>query len=197
MLKIDFGSGYNLKKDYRSCDFITSPGLDFFYDKNKNMIIDKTGKEIEDESVDVFRIRNVIHHITDIKPLIYYLYKKLKRDGVLFIIDCKEEFYLKNTILDIIWYRFLKNYNEIKIIPYYRDYNKIIKETFNFGSCFLFYNKNEKQASLFYKKKEKYCMEKIIKDLEENGFDYALAFATKEEVEVGAACGQLSIISEF
>lgn len=32
--------------------------------------------------------------------------------------------------------------------------------------------------------------------LEDAGFDYAMAFATQEEVENGAACGQLSIITE-
>jgi hypothetical protein len=28
------------------------------------------------------------------------------------------------------------------------------------------------------------------------GFEYAIAFATKPEIEAGAACGQLSIIVE-
>ena len=39
-------------------------------------------------------------------------------------------------------------------------------------------------------------MEKIIDALKENGYDYAIAVATKAEIEVGAACGQLSIIVE-
>ncbi len=38
--------------------------------------------------------------------------------------------------------------------------------------------------------------EQIKKDLEEAGFDYAVAIATKAEIEAGAACGQLSIIEE-
>lgn len=38
--------------------------------------------------------------------------------------------------------------------------------------------------------------EKIKSELEEAGFDYAVAVATKSEIENGAACGQLSIISE-
>lgn len=38
--------------------------------------------------------------------------------------------------------------------------------------------------------------EEIIKlELAEAGFDYAVAIATKAEVEAGAACGQLSIIN--
>lgn len=39
-------------------------------------------------------------------------------------------------------------------------------------------------------------MENIKKSLEENGYDYAVAIATQAEIEAGAACGQLSIITE-
>ena len=39
-------------------------------------------------------------------------------------------------------------------------------------------------------------MEKIQQQLEEAGYDYAIAIATKAEIEAGAACGQLSIITE-
>lgn len=39
--------------------------------------------------------------------------------------------------------------------------------------------------------------ESIIKqELTEAGFDYAVAIATEAEVKAGAACGQLSIITE-
>lgn len=39
-------------------------------------------------------------------------------------------------------------------------------------------------------------MEKIKKELEQAGYDYAIAIATQAEIEAGAACGQLSIICE-
>lgn len=39
-------------------------------------------------------------------------------------------------------------------------------------------------------------MEQIQQQLEQAGFDYAVAIATQAEVEAGAACGQLSIITE-
>ena len=39
-------------------------------------------------------------------------------------------------------------------------------------------------------------MEKIVEELEKSGYDYAIAIATKAEIEAGAACGQLSIITE-
>jgi len=38
--------------------------------------------------------------------------------------------------------------------------------------------------------------EKIKSELEANGYDFAVAVATKSEVENGAACGQLSIITD-
>ncbi len=39
-------------------------------------------------------------------------------------------------------------------------------------------------------------MENIKKELEQAGYDYAVAIATQAEIEAGAACGQLSIITE-
>lgn len=45
--------------------------------------------------------------------------------------------------------------------------------------------------------KDEYVKEELIKtQLAEAGFDYAVAIATKAEVEAGAACGQLAIINE-
>jgi len=38
--------------------------------------------------------------------------------------------------------------------------------------------------------------ETIKEQLEGTDFDYAVAIATKAEIEAGAACGQLSIITE-
>jgi len=39
-------------------------------------------------------------------------------------------------------------------------------------------------------------MENIKEQLEENGYDFAVAVATQAEIEAGAACGQLCIIVE-
>lgn len=38
--------------------------------------------------------------------------------------------------------------------------------------------------------------EQMKEQLEEAGYEYAIAIATQSEVENGAACGQLSIITE-
>jgi len=39
-------------------------------------------------------------------------------------------------------------------------------------------------------------MDNIIKSLENANYNYAVAIATQAEIEAGAACGQLSIITE-
>lgn len=39
-------------------------------------------------------------------------------------------------------------------------------------------------------------MDEIKKELEQAGYDYAVAIATQAEIDAGAACGQLSIITE-
>ena len=39
--------------------------------------------------------------------------------------------------------------------------------------------------------------DQIKSQLEENGYDFAVAVATQSEIENGAACGQLSIITEW
>lgn len=38
--------------------------------------------------------------------------------------------------------------------------------------------------------------ETICTELENAGFEYAVAVATQAEIDAGAACGQLSIITE-
>jgi hypothetical protein len=38
-------------------------------------------------------------------------------------------------------------------------------------------------------------MDEIAQQLEEAGYDYGVAIATRAEIEAGAACGQLSIIT--
>jgi len=45
-------------------------------------------------------------------------------------------------------------------------------------------------------KKEESVNEEIKTQLEDNGYEFAVAVATQAEIENGAACGQLSIIVE-
>ena len=40
-------------------------------------------------------------------------------------------------------------------------------------------------------------MDTIKTQLEQAGYDFAVAIATQAEIEAGAACGQLAIIAEY
>lgn len=46
------------------------------------------------------------------------------------------------------------------------------------------------------KKEEASVNEDIKTQLEDNGYEFAVAVATQAEIENGAACGQLAIITE-
>ncbi len=37
---------------------------------------------------------------------------------------------------------------------------------------------------------------KIINDIEDSGFDGAIAIATEAEIQAGAACGQMCLVTE-
>jgi len=39
-------------------------------------------------------------------------------------------------------------------------------------------------------------MENIKQQLEDNGYDFAVAIATQAEIDAGAACGQLALVVE-
>lgn len=39
-------------------------------------------------------------------------------------------------------------------------------------------------------------MQEIQKQLEQAGYDYAVAIATQAEINAGAACGQLSLVTQ-
>ncbi len=119
-LKIDFGSGYNPKSGYKTCDITNAPFLDFAYDGEKIIGCKKN-------SVDEFYLRNVIHHIPNLKEVFLMFHFYLKRNGKIKIIDVRKEYYKQNVILDIIWYRYVIPRNEIWFSPIYRDYFEILK----------------------------------------------------------------------
>ena len=145
MLKIDFGSGYNAKPGYKTCDITYAPFLDYVYDIEKNQIIG-----CEKKSVDEFYMRNVVQHIKDLQKCFSMIKEYLKDDGSLVIIDTQKEYFLQNVILDIIWYRFVIPRYEIWFSKSYRDYGKVLTDL-----GFVKINNqtiNEKEVSLWKKK---------------------------------------------
>ena len=81
MLKIDFGSGYNPNKEYKTCDITGSPILNYLYDKKDTIL------NLKEKSVDEFYLRNVVHHIPDLKRTFKCLKKYLKNGGKIKIIE--------------------------------------------------------------------------------------------------------------
>ena len=120
-LKIDFGSGHNKKESFASCDFTNNPFLDFHYDAGKNEIT-----ECFPNSVDIFNLKNVIHHLPDMEKVLSCLKKYLKNNGKIIIIESTKESYLENKILDILWYRYVIPRYDIWISLKYRDYKPIL-----------------------------------------------------------------------
>ncbi len=143
-LKIDFGSGYNHKEGYKSCDITNLPNLDYVYDEKNDKIL-----YLEEESVDEFYLRNVVHHLKDISKTFKCLDKYLKKGAIITIIDVRKEFYKQNLFLDNLWYRFIIPRNEIWFSPIYRDYFKILDEM---NYCKIEYIvKEEKEVSVWKK----------------------------------------------
>ena len=179
MICIDIGSGYNPKEGYLTCD--TEYGCDYYS-------ID----EIPDNFVDVFHMRNVLHHVKDLNTCIKKILTKCKNDAIVDVIDCSEEYFYQNFFLDNLWYRYVNKRPDIYISPKYRDFINIFT-----NNGFLLLEQKIHEEKLILKFKYINIMEESIKkQLEENGYDFAVAVATQSEIENGAACGQLSIITD-
>lgn len=144
-LFIDYGSGYNPKKGYKTCDFTTNPCLD--YNVIDYKIYNKDG-ELPHKSVSIFRLRNVIHHIPNLQKLFENLKNYLMDDGVIEIIDVNEEHYKQNLCLDNLWYRYVNKRNDIWISQNYRDYAKIASKMFKILHNF---KENEKECIVLTK----------------------------------------------
>lgn len=142
LLKIDFGSGYNPKNGYKTCDITNAPFLDFMYDGNKII-------GCKENSVDEFYLRNVVHHIENLEDVFSMLHHYLKKNGIIKIIDVRKECYKQNVILDIIWYRYVMPRREIWFSFVYRDYFEILKNTgFKLVKQYI---ENEKEVSMWRK----------------------------------------------
>lgn len=116
-LKIDFGSGYNPEPDYKTCDFVPLPTLDFWYDEEHNIIVD-----LQPGSVDVFRLKNVLHHIPNMTKICTLLWTYLRVGGIVIVIEPSPEAYGINYLLDCVYYRFVNYKPEIWFSKDYRKY---------------------------------------------------------------------------
>ena len=103
--------------------------------------------DLKEKSVDEFYLRNVVHHIPDLKRTFKCLKKYLKDDGKIKIIECKKENYHANWFLDSLWYRYIIPREEVWFSYKYRDYKKIL---LNIGFKKIeSYEENEKETSIW------------------------------------------------
>jgi len=140
MNKLDFGSGYNPGKDFKTCDIYGY--VDYYFDPISYKID-------TDDKFDYIRCRNVIHHIKDLTKLASELNRVLEDDGILEVIEPRKEYYNENYYLDYLWYRFVIPRYEVWFCNKYRDcrdyFNEFILEEYKI--------EDEKENFIYRKKK--------------------------------------------
>jgi ubiquinone/menaquinone biosynthesis C-methylase UbiE len=125
-LKIDFLSGYNPLSSFKSCDYIYTPKLDFFFDINNYKI------PVPNSTVSILRCRNALHHIAELEKLAEEFFRVLLPGGKILVIECREPYFKNNVLLDTIWYRSVSYRDDIWFATEYRDYEKVFT---SFGFC--------------------------------------------------------------
>ena len=115
---VDFGSGYNPYKNFKTCDVS--------YNCSFHSI-----KDILDNSCKLIRCRNVMHHIKDLEEIFNEFNRVLIKGGKLIIIDCSKEHYKTNLLLDNIYYKSIAKNYDIWYSNKYRDLTKYVNNNFS------------------------------------------------------------------
>jgi len=183
---LDFGSGYAPREGFRTCD-MSGWAIDYRFDTGYYII-----EGLKADSILLLHCRNVLHHIPKLEFLAQEFHRVIMPGGLLQIIDCAPDHYRANVFLDTLWYRGIVPRPEVWWAEKYRDYGTIFSELFTLVNN---HREGEKEHYLFRKGTE-IMTEKIKEQLEKEGYDYAVAVATEAEIQNGAACGQLSIVTE-
>ena len=183
---LDFGSGYRPREGFHTCD-VSGWAIDYRFDTGYYII-----EGLKANSVLLLHCRNVLHHIPKLEYLAQEFHRVLMPGGLLQIIDCAREHYPANVFLDRLWYRGVIPRPDVWYSEYYRDYGIVFSELFTLVN---YHRQGEKEFYLF-RKGTRIMTEQIKKQLEKEGYDYAVAVATEAEIKNGAACGQLSVITE-
>ena len=114
-LNIDFGSGYHPKSGYKTCDITFAPYLDYVYDRDTNTILG-----CKENSVDEFYLKNVLHH-ADIKMVSECLFRYLKNEGIITVIEPLPEKYEYS----------IPSYNRQDYVSVFLDVFEIVSHTSN------------------------------------------------------------------
>jgi len=183
---LDFGSGYRPRKGFKTCD-VSGWAVDYHFDTGYYII-----EGLVANSVFFLHCRNVLHHIPKLEYLVEEFHRVIMPGGLLQIIDCAQEQFPANVFLDRLWYRGIIPRPETWFSEHYRNYGIVFSELFTLVN----YHKQEEKEFYLFRKGTKIMTEQIKEQLEAAGYDYAVAIATEAEVSNGAACGQLSVITE-
>ena len=141
--RLDFGSGYNPRKGFKTCDMTMLPFLDYVFDPDNYKIVN-----CEDQSIDIIYCRNVLHHIPNLSALFNEFNRILKPNGRIVIIEPTKETFRINVFLDYFWYRWLIPRPEVWFASNYRDYKKELTRLFQ---CVKIFTRNEKELVVYRK----------------------------------------------
>lgn len=138
-LRVDIGAGYNPKPGFIPCDenYVLNGIPDTTY--------------LADQTVSMVHCKNTIHHVKDKEFFFKELKRIMKESGLLLIVECRQEFFQQNNILDYIWYKYINRNNDIYIERRYFDYEKELTK-YRFKHIKTVFE-NEKEMKLFIKEK--------------------------------------------
>lgn len=127
-MKLDYGSGHNPRKGYKTSDITGAPFLDYTINPYTYRV------NCPNNTFDEILVRNVFHHITQPNNLLKELKRILTRDGKVVIVEPTEEAYPANVALDKLWYRYIIPRPEIYICEQYRDITKVVHKFFHIAA---------------------------------------------------------------
>lgn len=123
-MKLDFGSGHNPRKGFKTSDITSSPFLDYVINPETYQV------SCENNIFDEVLVRNVFHHIKNPDSLFKELSRITKPNGKIVIVDAREEYYRANVVLDVVWYRYIFSRQDIWICNQYRNIVKWAEKYF-------------------------------------------------------------------
>ena len=115
-MKVDFGSGHSPKKGFKTCDITGMSYLDYTFDPFNYKI------DCPTDFIAELHCRNVLHHIPDLDRLFAEFSSKMVAGGKVVVTEPRQECFKVNTILDVLWYRYVIPRYDIWICDQYRDY---------------------------------------------------------------------------
>lgn len=123
-MKLDYGAGYwNILPGYRGADIGVSPIMDYVIDPTTSRI-----DTLPDAVCTHINLRNVLHHVKDMRNVLEEVKRLLKSGGCLTISEPKRENWIRNVVLDTWWYRVKDRRPHIWFALKYRNWKSLAQE---------------------------------------------------------------------